>query len=116
MNVRRALTLLFMITIATHAVSQVLDPDIECAAYWQLKSVGLAQEYSIAAAIESEKYQQQYVAAKNTLTTHHGSADFTRQFYDSVKVMLASVDNDLSNTVVLDEQYQERCTLETEAQ
>jgi len=119
MNARMALTLVIMVSIAKHAVSQpsqVPVPDIECAAYWQLKSVGLAQEHSIAAAIESEKYQQQYVTAKNTLISHHGRADFTRLFYDSLKAMLASLDNDLSNTAVLDEQYQERCRLEKEAQ
>ncbi|BFM10165.1 hypothetical protein R50072_03180 [Simiduia litorea] len=103
---------LVMLSYAKHATSEIAVPDVECAAYWQLKTIGLRQEHSIAAAKASEIYEQQYIDAKQALTFHLGVEVFTRQFYDALKVMLEQVGDDLSRVDVLDTQYQPLCARE----
>ncbi len=68
--------------------------DVNCLAYWQLRSVGLEREHGIESAKRSNKYQQNYKSGMQNLkqTVEPGTA--AKQVFESMKTLLEDIDYD----------------------
>jgi hypothetical protein len=83
--------------------------DVDCLAYWQLRSVGLEREYGVESAKRSSKYQQKYKSGLHNLkqTVEPGTA--AKQVFESMKTLLEDIDYDYDRTGELDAKYSAAC-------
>lgn len=106
------LVLLIPLTNVRLLSAEPTNPDIECAAYWQLKSIALRQDHSIASAKAAADFQQKYVKAKEQLKVRHGAQTFTEMFYQAMQIMLAKIGGDTKNHPALDAEYYNACPID----
>ncbi|MFT5336012.1 MAG: hypothetical protein ACJAUG_002395 [Halioglobus sp.] len=97
-------SLLPCISVAGDAIENV-----DCLAYWQLRSVGLEREHGIESAKRANKYQQDYKIGLQNLkqTVEPGTA--AKQVFGSMQTLLEDIDYDYDRTGELDAEYLAVC-------
>ena len=83
--------------------------DIDCLAYWQLRSVGLEREHGIESAKRASKYQQDYESGLHDLKQTADPSAAAKQMYESMKTLLKKIDYDYDRTGELDAEYSAAC-------
>jgi hypothetical protein len=85
--------------------------NVDCLAYWQLRSVGLSQDYGIASAKLSDQYHQRYQTELNRLKEDYFPKVIVKEMYSAMKIMLEKIDRDYDRTAELDADYGVACPL-----
>ena len=99
------MSLLPCISVADNGVG-----DVDCLAYWQLRSVGLDRDHGIESAKRSHKYQQYYKSGLHELKQTVEPSTAAKQVFESMKTLLEDIDYDYDRTVELDAKYSAVCT------
>ena len=83
--------------------------DVDCLAYWQLRSVGLEREHGIESAMRSSKYQQDYKSGLHDLMQTVEPSTAAKQVFGSMENLLEDIDYDYDRTGELDAKYSAAC-------
>ena len=83
--------------------------DVECLAYWQLRSVGLEREHGIESAKRSNQYQQDYKSGLHDLKQILEPSTAAKHVFGSMKTLLEAIDYDYDRTGELDAKYSAAC-------
>lgn len=83
--------------------------DVDCLAYWQLRSVGLEREHGIESAKIAMKYQQDYKSGLQNLKQTTEPSVAAKQMFESMNTLLKDIDYDYDRTGELDAKYSAAC-------
>lgn len=83
----------------------------DCLAYWQLRSLGLAEDYSVDSAVLAGEYNQQYQEKLDALKTQKEMPDIVRGVFGSMRIMLNKIDDDYARANELVSDYEQPCKL-----
>jgi hypothetical protein len=79
--------------------------NIDCMAYWQLRSAGLEREHGIASAKRMNEYQEYYRIALQDLKQQLAPEIAAKQIFESMGALLEDIDYDYDRTAELDARY-----------
>ena len=65
------LLILSLSSVFSRSDVELKIPSVDCITYWQIKSFGLSQDYSVASPKASAYFQAQYEAAKDQLSARY---------------------------------------------
>ena len=83
----------------------------DCLAYWQLRSLGLAEDYSVDSAVLAGDYNQKYQKTLDALKTQQEMPDIVRGVFGSMRIMLSKIDDDYARANELVNDYEQPCEL-----
>jgi hypothetical protein len=83
--------------------------DVDCLAYWQLRSVGLEREHGIESAKRANEYQQDYKSGLHDLKQTTEPSAAAKQMFESMNTLLKDIDYDYDRTGELDAKYSAAC-------
>ena len=83
--------------------------NVDCLAYWQLRSVGLEREHGMESAKRANKYQQDYKSGLHDLKQNVEPSAAAKQVFGSMKTLLEDIDYDYDRTGELDAKYSAAC-------
>lgn len=86
--------------------------NMDCIAYWQLRSVGLSRDYGIASAKLSDQYHHRYQTELNLLKQDYSPEVLVKGVFSAMTIMLEKIDNDYDRAAELDADYNNICPLE----
>ena len=85
--------------------------DVDCLAYWQLRSAGLEREHGIESAKRAAEYQQNYKSGLHELKQTTEPSAAAKQVFGSMKTLLEAIDYDYDRTAELDAKYSAACVV-----
>lgn len=100
---------ILMCTIPCTSIADNAIVNVDCLAYWQLRSVGLQREHGIESAKRSNKYQQNYKSGLHDLKQTVEPSTAAKQVFESMKTLLEDIDYDYDRTSELDASYSTVC-------